>query len=546
MRGLKTMEAETRFPPRYIIHQYWARKPWSVVRGLVEEFCPVGGTVLDPFMGSAVTCFESLSQNRNFIGIDINPVSVLMAKFYSNPPDLIKIKTTFDNIITSSHACATELYNTRCPDCNSDVKIINSIWKNGDPVSMYLNCNECDFRGNKKYSDEDLSLLESINSKLDEHWFPKDVKMPTQSDVDEYEDLFSLRNRVALSFLFSQIDNLDDGPEKDVLLLAFTSLLPRMSRMVFINEHRRSKGVNPAGVWGEKRYWVPNEHIENNVFHYFNERKTKFVDAIEDIGEFQQNTDYIKSIISLGSATNLSDIPNESVDFCFTDPPYGDAVKYLDLSTIWNAWISPEGVKSELEVLPRNNDLETYSRLLNASIKEIHRVLKENSFFAIAFQSTKPKIWKILLDSISSAGFQLVDLSSVRPSKKSHNQLDMSGSAKNDIILLLQKSHASKETELRSTDISFESSVISVAKEQCKLGQSSPYQIYENLVMKYSRAYLESNGESKFPLISIPKINKLLTESNLFDTLQIEEFDYKGELRSIILWCLSEYNVDNP
>ena len=540
------MEAGTRFPPRYIIHQYWARKPWSIVRGLVEEFCPVGGTVLDPFMGSAVTCFEALSQNRNFIGIDINPVSILMAKFYSNPPDQRKIKSAFDKIITSSNTCATELYTTKCPDCNSDVEIINSIWKNGKPVSMYLNCNECNFRGNKKYSAEDLSLLKSINYKLDEHWFPKDVIMPTQSDVDEYEDLFSVRNRVALSFLFSQINNLDDGPEKDVLLLAFTSLLPRMSRMVFINEHRRSKGVNPAGVWGEKRYWVPDEHIENNVFYYFNERKPKFVEAIEDIGEFQQNTDDVKSKISLGSATNLSDVPDESVDFCFTDPPYGDAVKYLDLSTIWNAWISPEGVNSELEVLPKNKDMETYSRLLKTSIQEIHRVLKKNAFFAIAFQSTKPKIWKILLDSISSAGFQLVDLSSVRPSKKSHNQLDMSGSAKNDIILLLQKTNASKQVELRPNEISFESTVISIAKEQCKSGHSSPYQIYENLVMKYSRTYLDSNGESKFPLISIPKINKLLTESDLFDTLQIEEFDYKGEIRTTMVWCLSESIDDNP
>ena len=32
-------------------------------------------------------------------------------------------------------------------------------------------------------------------------------------------------------------------------------------------------------------------------------------------------------------------IPPNSVDYIFTDPPYGGAVQYFELSTLWAAWL---------------------------------------------------------------------------------------------------------------------------------------------------------------------------------------------------------------
>ena len=38
-------------------------------------------------------------------------------------------------------------------------------------------------------------------------------------------------------------------------------------------------------------------------------------------------------------ATNLREIKTESIDFIYTDPPYGAKIPYLDLSTMWNVWL---------------------------------------------------------------------------------------------------------------------------------------------------------------------------------------------------------------
>lgn len=67
------------------IHPYPAMFHFLVVRQLIHEFSKEGDWVLDPFMGSGVVAVECLINNRNFIGYDINPLAVLIAKVRTTP-----------------------------------------------------------------------------------------------------------------------------------------------------------------------------------------------------------------------------------------------------------------------------------------------------------------------------------------------------------------------------------------------------------------------------------------------------------------------------
>lgn len=50
-----TSHRRNRFPHRYRMHQYWARKPWYVIRENILRYTSPGDTILDPFVGSGVT-----------------------------------------------------------------------------------------------------------------------------------------------------------------------------------------------------------------------------------------------------------------------------------------------------------------------------------------------------------------------------------------------------------------------------------------------------------------------------------------------------------
>ncbi|MBC7328373.1 site-specific DNA-methyltransferase [bacterium] len=69
----------------YGIHPYPAMFHFLVVRRLLNAFSAEGDLVLDPFMGSGVVAVECLINNRNFVGYDINPLAVLIAKVRSTP-----------------------------------------------------------------------------------------------------------------------------------------------------------------------------------------------------------------------------------------------------------------------------------------------------------------------------------------------------------------------------------------------------------------------------------------------------------------------------
>jgi DNA modification methylase len=52
---------------------HFATYPEALILPCILAGCPVGGTVLDPFNGAGTTGLVSQKNNRNYIGIDINP-----------------------------------------------------------------------------------------------------------------------------------------------------------------------------------------------------------------------------------------------------------------------------------------------------------------------------------------------------------------------------------------------------------------------------------------------------------------------------------------
>jgi len=86
----------------YCIHPYPAMFHFLVVRQLLQDFSKERDMVLDPFMGSGVVAGECLINNRNFIGYDINPLAVLIAKVRTTPIPTAQLLETL-NLIEENH-----------------------------------------------------------------------------------------------------------------------------------------------------------------------------------------------------------------------------------------------------------------------------------------------------------------------------------------------------------------------------------------------------------------------------------------------------------
>ena len=114
-----------------------------------------------------------------------------------------------------------------------------------------------------------------------------------------------------------------------------------------------------------------------------------------------------------GSATDLFFIPNESIDYIYTDPPYGAKIPYLDLSAMWNAWldleVTEEDYKNEaIEGGGHSKSKNDYNTLIAKSIEEMYRVLKFDRWMSFVFAHKDPEFWHLIINTAERCGFEYV------------------------------------------------------------------------------------------------------------------------------------------
>jgi len=137
----------------------------------------------------------------------------------------------------------------------------------------------------------------------------------------------------------------------------------------------------------------------------------KLVNAKKEIAPFinEQTIDRLK--IVKGNACKLNGIDDESIDYIYTDPPYGKKITYLDLSVMWNAWLDLKVTEEDrnmeaIEGGTLQKSRDNYSDLLTQSIKEMYRVLKFDRWLSFVFAHDDPFFWHVIVETAQNAGFE--------------------------------------------------------------------------------------------------------------------------------------------
>jgi site-specific DNA-methyltransferase (adenine-specific) len=79
-KGINSPRAGAGRTAQEVLNNHPTVKPVTLFSHLAQIFCPVGGTILDPFCGSGTTGVASLKNERSFIGIEKDEHYQLIAK----------------------------------------------------------------------------------------------------------------------------------------------------------------------------------------------------------------------------------------------------------------------------------------------------------------------------------------------------------------------------------------------------------------------------------------------------------------------------------
>jgi len=115
--------------------------------------------------------------------------------------------------------------------------------------------------------------------------------------------------------------------------------------------------------------------------------------------------------VSTGTCAAMP-LPDRSVDYVFTDPPFGENIYYADLNFLVESWHgvrtdeSPEAIVDRA----RGKMLNEYQTLMRQCFEEYARVLKPSRWITIVFSNSKNSIWHAIQEALGSAGFVVADV----------------------------------------------------------------------------------------------------------------------------------------
>lgn len=463
-------------PRRHLVHKFWARKPHNVVAEYIEHYTGKGEIVLDPFVGSGVTAVEAMRLGRKAVAIDLNPVATFITSMISKPLDLEEFEEAFQKIDKKVKKEIESFYVTTCHKCGKEAQTIATIWEreNPDPVELRYFCPTCKKRRTKVPSKEERRKIAELEKTEIPFWYPKaKLRYPTSREykegthIEKYDDIQSLftgRNLLALSMLYSEIESMREGVIKDFMKFAFTSMVHLASKMTPVRPTRPY-----SSFWAVHRYWIPEKYMEQNVWLLFRsaikgrqgllkgkEDSNEVIEFYAEAEDFGDLDDDANILISTQSALDLSGIPENSIDYVFTDPPYGGDIQYFELSTLWLSWLRGEGEDErfdlnwwdrEITINPQQGkDFDYYHNRLHVAFREIFRVLKSGRFLTVTFHNTDVKVYNSIIRAVIFAGFELDKIIYQPPARASAKALlQPYGSAVGDYYIRFHKPKKSFE-----------------------------------------------------------------------------------------------------
>lgn len=491
--------------PVYMAHAYHTKVPHPAIMRYIMHYTQPGDIVFDGFSGTGMTgvaagkcCdkdeIKSYKINgevglRHCILGDLSPIASFITYNFNNPIDKSNIVDIANNIISNVKAEYGYLYKTKhidgnygeisyviwsdileCPNCSCEL----SYWKEsvdedfnikqitcpkcGNVIqkSKDIQCKETSFSASgdvvtivkkepvyirysyngKKYSkipdSEDLNLIKESNNLIPKVFFPKN-KIIRGVKTDElirsgYSDISMLYTRRNLILFSSLWDKMKDMP---ILRFALTAVLVKTGSLLH-NIGLKGGKINLAGALPNALF-VPSALAERNVFELL---EGKIKDLIK------MNTSSLHRCVNqIQSATDLANIKNESVDYIFTDPPFGHNLMYSELNFIHEGWLNifTNNKEEAIENSSQNKNITSYSNLMTASFSEYFRILKPGKWMTVEFSNTSASIWNAIQRAISKSGFVISVVRGLDKQQGSYNAQTSTTAVKQDLVISCYK-----------------------------------------------------------------------------------------------------------
>lgn len=485
--------------PIYMAHTYHTKVPHPAIMRYILHYTQPGDIVFDGFAGTGMTgvaanlCgsesdVNTLNEPNANIGVrhaicsDLSPIASLIAANYNLPFNPVKFEMDaisildnvekelgwmYETVVNSKKAnvnntiwsdvyicsnCNTELIlwdnsvdleneivkkEFPCPNCGTICakKNMHKSWETSydDILGTTVNTNKklpvrINYSIKKKRGDKiiekfDIELLEKINQynitdyiKTNKLGVGYNTSQPIQSNgITHTHQFYTKRSFIILNKVFSLVGD-------NIFLKAWaTSSVLSTSKM---NKFRfTGTGITTGTLY------IPSL---NREFTPLNTLRKKINDFIKTQYDYRGN-----STIGVMSATEVSLMKDNSIDYMFVDPPFGSNIMYSELNSIWEGWIKVKTNNKEEAIInsSQNKSLFEYQALMNRSLSEFYRILKPGKWLTMEFSNTSASVWNSIQNALQGVGFVVANVSALDKKQGSFKAVTTTTAVKQDLVI---------------------------------------------------------------------------------------------------------------
>ena len=448
-----------RTDPIYNCHAYLTKVPIGAIQPFIQTFTEPGEVVADSFAGSGMTGLAALTLNRRARLSDISVLGKHIATGYLTDAPARELRAAADRVMAAARKALGPLYMTKrgsdgakvemirtiwsftwlCPSCGDDMVFHQALdagggvpqrcpscggpfarrrWPRGEdvPVEVVVQgengrqvgqgvCETDRRRMRAALKDGRLREVPSLPIGEDREMFSRSGL--GRSGMTETGKFFSPRNGIALVELWRAIDDVEDEAIRQALRFAFTAILPRASMRYQWSAKRPLNAQNQT-------YYIAPVYFEWNVFDLYGRKVNAVIranDALFDGGDLFGTERGRDVTYEIASAEKLAHLDDDSVDYVFTDPPFGSNIFYSDMNLFQEAWLGETTDPAREAVVHttgkrKKGSRERYEALLRGAFSEAFRVLKPGRYMSVVFGNSSGRIWGLVQRALRDAGFK--------------------------------------------------------------------------------------------------------------------------------------------
>lgn len=188
-------------------------------------------------------------------------------------------------------------------------------------------------------------------------------------------------------------------------------------------------------------YYVASQHAECSPWYNLGGKLDRLVKAFR---KFQTHPATVA--VSTGTAAQLS-LTDNSIDYIFTDPPFGENIYYADLNFLVESWhgvitdARPEAIIDRF----KHKALADYQHLMQRCFTEYQRVLKPGRWMTVVFSNSKASVWNAIQVALQQAGFVVAEVTALDKVQGSYRQVTSTTAVKQDLVISAYKPNGGLE-----------------------------------------------------------------------------------------------------